>query len=46
MLAEERPRIRPGFLLYVGGDDARKNMEGTIRAYAQLPARLRRGISW
>ena len=31
----------PGFLLYVGGDDARKNMEGTIRAYARLPAPLR-----
>jgi glycosyltransferase involved in cell wall biosynthesis len=42
LLRRERPRIRPGFLLYVGGDDARKNMEGTIRAYAQLPAALRR----
>ena len=40
-LAEERPSIKPGFLLYVGGDDARKNMEGTIRAYAQLPPELR-----
>jgi glycosyltransferase involved in cell wall biosynthesis len=40
-LAQERPSIKPGFLLYVGGDDARKNMEGTIRAYAQLPERLR-----
>ena len=42
LLACQRPRIRPGFLLYVGGDDARKNMEGTIRAYARLPAPLRR----
>jgi glycosyltransferase involved in cell wall biosynthesis len=41
LLARQRPRIRPGFLLYVGGDDARKNMEGTIRAYARLPAPLR-----
>ena len=41
LVAEERPAIKPGFLLYVGGDDARKNMEGTIRAYAQLPERLR-----
>jgi glycosyltransferase involved in cell wall biosynthesis len=42
LLRRQRPRIRPGFLLYVGGDDARKNMEGTIRGYAQLPAALRR----
>jgi len=42
LLVRQRPRTRPGFLLYVGGDDARKNMEGTIRAYARLPAPLRR----
>jgi glycosyltransferase involved in cell wall biosynthesis len=42
LLRLQRPRIRPGFLLYVGGDDARKNMEGTIRAYARLPGPLRR----
>ena len=42
LLRRQRPKIRPGFLLYVGGDDARKNMEGTIRAYAQLPPALRR----
>ena len=42
LLRRQRPRIRPGFLLYVGGDEARKNMEGTIRAYARLPASLRR----
>jgi glycosyltransferase involved in cell wall biosynthesis len=42
LLRRQRARIRTGFLLYVGGDDARKNMEGTIRAYARLPAALRR----
>jgi glycosyltransferase involved in cell wall biosynthesis len=42
LLRHQRPRIRPGFLLYVGGDDARKNMEGTIRAYARVPSPLRR----
>jgi glycosyltransferase involved in cell wall biosynthesis len=41
ILREELPQIRPGFLLYVGGDDARKNLDGAIRAYAQLPAALR-----
>ena len=35
------PRIRPGFLLYVGGDDKRKNLDGILRAYAQLPERVR-----
>jgi glycosyltransferase involved in cell wall biosynthesis len=34
-------RLRPGFLLYVGGDDPRKNLEGTIRAYSLLPEALR-----
>ncbi len=42
LLRRERPKIRRDFLLYVGGDDARKNMEGTIRGYARLPAALRR----
>ena len=42
LLRRQQPRIRPGFLLYVGGDDARKNMEGAIRGYARLPAPLRR----
>ena len=42
LLRRQQPKIRAGFLLYVGGDDARKNMEGTIRAYARLPAPLRR----
>src|SRR5262245_38181966 len=35
-------RLRQGFLLYVGGNDPRKNLEGTIRAYALLPEELRR----
>jgi glycosyltransferase involved in cell wall biosynthesis len=34
-------RLRPGFLLYVGGDDPRKNLEGTILAYAMLPESVR-----
>jgi glycosyltransferase involved in cell wall biosynthesis len=34
-------RIRPGFLLYVGGDEPRKNLEGTIRAFALLPEPIR-----
>jgi glycosyltransferase involved in cell wall biosynthesis len=34
-------RLRPGFLLYVGGDDPRKNLEGTIEAYSMLPQPLR-----
>ncbi len=35
------PKVRPGFLLYVGGDDHRKNLEGAMRAYAQLPESMR-----
>jgi glycosyltransferase involved in cell wall biosynthesis len=35
------PKVRPGFLLYVGGVDPRKNLEGTLRAYAELPPQLR-----
>jgi glycosyltransferase involved in cell wall biosynthesis len=41
ILRSELPKVRPGFLLYVGGVDYRKNLEGTIRAYAQLPASMR-----
>jgi glycosyltransferase involved in cell wall biosynthesis len=41
ILREELPRVRPGFLLYVGGTDFRKNLEGAIRGYADLPAPLR-----
>jgi glycosyltransferase involved in cell wall biosynthesis len=35
------PKVRPGFLLYVGGVDPRKNLEGTLRAYAELPESFR-----
>jgi glycosyltransferase involved in cell wall biosynthesis len=34
-------RLEPGFLFYVGGIDHRKNVEGLLRGYAQLPAELR-----
>ncbi len=33
--------VRPGFLLYVGGADFRKNMEGLIAGFGRLPAALR-----
>jgi glycosyltransferase involved in cell wall biosynthesis len=33
--------LEPGFLLYVGGIDYRKNVEGLLRAYALLPVELR-----
>ncbi|HEU4980444.1 MAG TPA: glycosyltransferase, partial [Solirubrobacterales bacterium] len=35
-------RLRPGFLLYVGGRDPRKNLDGTINGYGRLPEELRR----
>ncbi|HEX6586565.1 MAG TPA: glycosyltransferase [Solirubrobacterales bacterium] len=35
-------RLRPGFLLYVGGRDPRKNLDGTIKGYGRLPEELRR----
>jgi glycosyltransferase involved in cell wall biosynthesis len=41
ILREALPKVRPGFLLYVGGTDFRKNLEGAIRAYAELPSGLR-----
>jgi glycosyltransferase involved in cell wall biosynthesis len=41
ILRSSLPKVRPGFLLYVGGVDYRKNLEGTIRAYAELPAPMR-----
>lgn len=33
--------LRPGFLLYSGGNDHRKNVDGLLAAYAQLPAAVR-----
>jgi glycosyltransferase involved in cell wall biosynthesis len=41
LVRSELRKVRPGFLLYVGGTDPRKNLEGTVRAYAELPADLR-----
>jgi glycosyltransferase involved in cell wall biosynthesis len=41
ILRSTHPKVRPGFLLYVGGVDPRKNLEGTIRAYAELPVAIR-----
>jgi glycosyltransferase involved in cell wall biosynthesis len=42
--AELRRRLglRRDFLLFVGGDDYRKNMPGALRAYAALPPEVRR----
>jgi glycosyltransferase involved in cell wall biosynthesis len=40
-LARHFVAIRPGFLLYVGGFDFRKNLEGVIAGYARLPGNLR-----
>ena len=33
--------LKSHFILYTGGIDHRKNIEGLIRAYAKLPAALR-----
>jgi glycosyltransferase involved in cell wall biosynthesis len=41
ILRSALPKVRSGFLLYVGGVDPRKNLEGTIRAYAELPPPVR-----
>jgi glycosyltransferase involved in cell wall biosynthesis len=41
IVSEALPKVRPGFLLYVGGVDYRKNLEGAIRGYAELPAPMR-----
>jgi glycosyltransferase involved in cell wall biosynthesis len=41
ILRSALPKVRPGFLLYVGGVDPRKNLEGMIRAYAELDPALR-----
>jgi glycosyltransferase involved in cell wall biosynthesis len=41
VLAGSYPEVRDGFLLYVGGGDPRKNMDGTIEGFARLPESLR-----
>ena len=33
--------VRPGFMLYVGGFEFRKNLEGLLDGYARLPASIR-----
>jgi glycosyltransferase involved in cell wall biosynthesis len=42
LIRSELQGVRPGFLLYVGGTDYRKNLEGTVLAYARLSPDLRR----
>ena len=34
------------FVLYTGGDDYRKNIEGALRGFASLPGTLRRGLQF
>ncbi len=41
-IAERYSLLRP-FVMYTGGDDPRKNIEGLLRAYALLPQALREG---
>jgi glycosyltransferase involved in cell wall biosynthesis len=41
LLQSAIPRLRDRFVLYVGGTDWRKNMEGTISAYGLLPPAMR-----
>lgn len=36
------PGVRPGFVMYTGGLDFRKNVAGLVRGYALLPEELRR----
>lgn len=35
------PRLRPGYLLYTGGIDFRKNIDGLLLAYSMLPRTIR-----
>jgi glycosyltransferase involved in cell wall biosynthesis len=41
ILRSAYPRVRDGFILYVGGGDPRKNMEGAIDGFARLPTSTR-----
>ena len=41
LIRSELPKVRSGFLLYVGGLDYRKNLEGALRGYSELPAATR-----
>jgi glycosyltransferase involved in cell wall biosynthesis len=40
-LSRQLKSVRPGFVLYVGGADFRKNVEGLIAGFARLPTVLR-----
>ncbi len=40
----ERYGIRDRFVLYTGGDDARKNLDASIAGFAALPADLRANV--
>ena len=40
-LSSQLKSVRPGFVLYVGGADFRKNIEGLIAGFGRLPAALR-----
>lgn len=40
-LSSDLPRLRPGYVLYTGGIDFRKNIEGLLNGYARLPAPMR-----
>jgi len=40
-LARHLPRVKPGFILYVGGYEFRKNLDGVIAGYARMPAAVR-----
>ena len=46
-LSRHLKAVRPGFLLYVGGADFRKNMEGMIAGFGRHPGRrCGPGTSW
>jgi glycosyltransferase involved in cell wall biosynthesis len=40
-LKRSLPRVREGFVLYIGGDDPRKNLLGALDGYAMLPPEIR-----
>jgi glycosyltransferase involved in cell wall biosynthesis len=41
VLRRAMPALRPGFLFFTANTDPRKNLRGTLRAYALLPPALR-----
>lgn len=42
--ARARYGLTGGYVMYTGGIDHRKNIDGLVRAYAALPAAVRRGL--